>query len=125
VAGQLRLELAQYRDLAAFAEFAQELDEASQAQLARGERVMEMLKQPQYQPMPVEEQVAALYVAVSGYLDDIPVEAVSMFEQRFLAYLKEEHREVLEELARERHMTERVRAGLEAAAKAFKESFRA
>lgn len=125
VAGQLRLELAQYRDLAAFAEFAQELDEASQAQLARGERVMEMLKQPQYQPMPVEEQVAALYVAVSGYLDDIPVEAVRTFEARFLAYLKEEHREVLEELRRERHMTERVRAGLEAAAKAFKESFRA
>jgi len=125
VAGQLRLELAQYRDLAAFAEFAQELDEASQAQLARGERVMEMLKQPQYQPMAVEEQVAALYVAVSGYLDDIPVEQVSMFEQRFLAYLKEEHRAVLEELARERHMTENVRAGLEAAAKAFKESFRA
>ena len=125
VAGQLRLELAQYRDLAAFAEFAQELDEASQAQLARGERVMEMLKQPQYQPMPVEEQVAALYVAVSGYLDNLPVESVANFEQRFLAYLKEEHPEVLEEIRRERHMTENVRAGLERAVKAFKESFRA
>lgn len=125
VAGQLRLELAQYRDLAAFAEFAQELDEASQAQLARGARVMEMLKQPQYQPMPVEEQVAALYVAVSGYLDDLPVEAVGNFEQRFLAYLREEHPQVLAELARERHMTDSVREGLERAAKAFKESFRA
>jgi F-type H+-transporting ATPase subunit alpha len=125
VAGQLRLELAQYRDLAAFAEFAQELDEASQAQLARGERVMEILTQPQYQPMPVEEQVAALYVAVSGYLDDIPVEQVSMFEQRFLAFLRDRHPGVLEELARERHITEKVRAGLEAAIKAFKESFRA
>ena len=125
VAGQLRLELAQYRDLAAFAEFAQELDEASQAQLARGARVMEMLKQPQYQPMPVEEQVAALYVAVSGYLDDIPVEAVGNFEQRFLAYLREEHPQVLAELARERHMTDSVREGLKRAAKAFKESFRA
>jgi len=125
VAGQLRLELAQYRDLAAFAEFAQELDEASQAQLARGERVMEMLKQPQYSPMPVEEQVAALYVAVSGYLDDLPVEAVAGFENRFLSYLREEHPQVLEELRRERHMTEGVRAGLERAAKAFRESFRA
>ncbi len=125
VAGQLRLELAQYRDLAAFAEFAQELDEASQAQLARGERVMEVLKQPQFQPMPVEEQVAALYVAVSGYLDDLPVEAVGDFERRFLAFLREGHADVLEELRRERHMTDSVRAGLEAAAKAFKESFRA
>jgi len=86
---------------------------------------MEMLKQPQYEPMPVEEQVAALYVAVSGYLDDLPVEAVASFEQRFLTYLREEHPEVLEELRRERHMTENVRAGLERAVKAFKESFRA
>lgn len=86
---------------------------------------MEILKQPQYQPMPVEEQVAALYVAVSGYLDDIPVEQVSMFEQRFLAFLRDRHPGVLEELARERHITEKVRAGLEAAIKAFKESFRA
>ncbi|HAF70214.1 MAG: ATP synthase subunit alpha [Acetothermia bacterium 64_32] len=125
VAGQLRLELAQYRDLAAFAEFAQELDEASRAQLARGERVMEVLKQPQFQPMPVEEQIAILYVAVSGHLDDLPVEAVSSFEGRFLAYLREEHKEVLEELRRERHMTDSVRKGLEAAVKAFKDSFRA
>ncbi|MCR4392121.1 MAG: F0F1 ATP synthase subunit alpha [Candidatus Acetothermia bacterium] len=125
VAGQLRLELAQYRDLAAFAEFAQELDEASQAQLARGERVMEILKQDQYRPMPVEEQVAILYVAVSGHLDDIPVEAVNAFEQGFLASLREGHPEVLAELKRQRRLTEGVRAGLEAAIAEFREGFRA
>ncbi|MEN3010286.1 MAG: F0F1 ATP synthase subunit alpha [Candidatus Bipolaricaulaceae bacterium] len=125
VAGQLRLELAQYRDLAAFAEFAQELDEASQAQLARGARVMEILKQDQYAPMPVEEQVASLYAAVTGHLDDIPVEAVRAFEKGFLAYLREQRGEVLAELRREKRLTERVRAGLEQALSEFKRTFRA
>ncbi|MCX7844506.1 MAG: F0F1 ATP synthase subunit alpha [Candidatus Bipolaricaulota bacterium] len=125
VAGQLRLELAQYRDLAAFAEFAQELDEASQAQLARGARVMEILKQDQYAPMPVEEQVASLYAAVTGHLDDIPVEAVRAFEKGFLAYLREHHGEVLAELRREKRLTERVRARLEQALSEFKRTFRA
>ncbi len=125
VAGQLRLELAQYRDLAAFAEFAQELDEVSQAQLARGARVMEILKQDQYQPMPVEEQVASLYAAVTGHLDDIPVEAVRAFERGFLAFLREHHGEVLAELRREKKLTEKVRAGLEQALGEYKKIFRA
>ncbi len=125
VAGQLRLELAQYRDLAAFAEFAQELDEASQAQLARGARVMEILKQDQYSPMPVEEQVASLYAAVTGHLDDIPVEAVRAFERGFLSFLREQHKEVLDELRREKKLTERVRSGLEQALSEFKKTFRA
>lgn len=125
VAGQLRLELAQYRDLAAFAEFAQELDEASQAQLARGARVMEILKQDQYQPMPVEEQVASLYAAVTGHLDDIPVEAVRAFERGFLSFLREHHAEVLAELRKEKKLTEKVRAGLEQALSEFKKTFRA
>lgn len=124
VAGQLRLELAQYRDLAAFAEFAQELDEASQAQLARGERIMETLKQPQYIPMPVAEQVATLFVAVSGYLDDLPVEAVPSFEARFLSFLREQRPEILDGLRRERRLTDELRAALESTAKAFKGSFR-
>ncbi|MGC9018337.1 MAG: F0F1 ATP synthase subunit alpha [Candidatus Bipolaricaulaceae bacterium] len=125
VAGQLRLELAQYRDLAAFAEFAQELDEASQAQLARGARVMEILKQDQYSPMPVEEQVASLYAAVTGHLDDIPVEAVRAFERGFLAFLRAQHKGVLDELRREKKLTERVRSGLEQALSEFKKTFRA
>lgn len=125
VAGQLRLELAQYRDLAAFAEFAQELDKASQAQLARGARIMEILKQEQYQPMPVEEQVASLYAGVSGYLDAIPVEAVRLFERGFLSYLREQRPGVLEDLRRERRLTEGIRAGLEEALAEFTRIFRA
>ena len=124
VAGQLRLELAQYRDLAAFAEFAQELDEASQAQLARGARVMEILKQEQFSPMPVEEQVASLYAAVTGHLDGIPVEAVRAFERGFLAFLREQRREILDEIRQERRLTEKVRAGLEQALEEFKKTFR-
>ncbi|MEW6217782.1 MAG: F0F1 ATP synthase subunit alpha, partial [Candidatus Bipolaricaulota bacterium] len=91
VAGQLRLELAQYRDLAAFAEFAQELDEASQAQLSRGERVMEILNQDQFAPMPVEAQVVTLYAAVGGHLDTVPVDSVRAFERGFLAFLAERY----------------------------------
>ncbi|MGQ9700198.1 MAG: F0F1 ATP synthase subunit alpha [Candidatus Bipolaricaulaceae bacterium] len=125
VAGQLRLELAQYRDLAAFAEFAQELDEASQAQLARGARVTEILKQDQYQPMPVEEQVVVLYAAVSGHLDDVPLEAVRAFEQGFLAYLRSHNAGVLATLRTEKQLTEKVRAELEEALSAFKKTFRA
>lgn len=125
VAGQLRLELAQYRDLAAFAEFAQELDEASQAQLARGARVMEILKQDQYQPMPVEEQVVVLYAAVSGHLDDVPLEAVHAFEQGFLAYLRSHNAGVLATLRTEKQLTEKVRVELEEALSAFKKTFRA
>lgn len=125
VAGQLRLELAQYRDLAAFAEFAQELDEASQAQLARGARVMEILKQDQYQPMPVEEQVVVLYAAVSGHLDDVPLEAVRAFEQGFLAYLRSHNAGVLATLRTEKQLTEKVRVELEEALSAFKKTFRA
>jgi len=125
VAGQLRLELAQYRDLAAFAEFAQELDEASQAQLARGERVMEILGQDQFHPLPVEAQVAILYAAVGGHLDAVPVDAVRAFERGFLAFLTERHPTVLEGLRTERRLTDTVRAGLDEALAKFREGFRA
>ncbi len=124
VAGQLRLELAQYRDLAAFAEFAEELDEASRAQLARGERVMEILKQDQYQPMPVEEQVVVLFAAVNGYLDDIPLEAVRDFERRLLSFMREERAEILDRLREERKLTPELREGLERAVREFHDSFK-
>ncbi|RLE32967.1 F0F1 ATP synthase subunit alpha [Candidatus Acetothermia bacterium] len=123
VAGQLRLELAQYRDLAAFAEFAEELDEASRAQLARGERVMEILKQDQYQPMPVEEQVVVLFAAVNGFLDDIPLEAVRDFERRLLAYMREEKGEILGKLREERKLSPELRERLERAVREFHDSF--
>ena len=125
VAGQLRLELAQYRDLAAFAEFAQELDEASQAQLARGQRVMEVLNQDQYAPLPVEAQVAILYAVVGGHLDAVPVDAVRAFERGFLTFLAEHHPHVLASLRKERHLTEAVRGGLDTALAEFRERFRA
>lgn len=125
VAGQLRLELAQYRDLAAFAEFAQELDESSQAQLARGQRVMEVLNQDQYAPLPVEAQVAVLYAAVGGHLDGIPVDAVQAFERGFLVLLKERYPGVLAALRTERRLTDTVREGLDEALAKFREGFRA
>jgi F-type H+-transporting ATPase subunit alpha len=87
VAGQLRLDLAQYRELAAFAQFGSDLDKATLARLTRGEKTLEVLKQGQYQPMPMEDQVAIIYAAVNGYLDDIPKEKIGPFEIDFLKYL--------------------------------------
>lgn len=88
VAGRLRLDLAQYRELAAFAQFGSELDQATKDLLERGKRMTELLKQPQYKPVPVEEQVLGIYLGVNGYLDDIPVSGVSKFEQEFLQYIR-------------------------------------
>lgn len=88
VAGRLRLDLAQYRELAAFAQFGSDLDKGTRDLLERGKRMTELLKQPQYQPVPIEEQVIAIYLGVNGYLDDVPVAAISRFEQEFLQYLR-------------------------------------
>ncbi|HEY6403669.1 MAG TPA: F0F1 ATP synthase subunit alpha, partial [Blastocatellia bacterium] len=88
IAGTLRLELAQYRAMAAFAQFASDLDAATQRQLARGQRLTEILKQPQYQPMDVEKQVAVIWAATNGYVDDIPVENVRHFESELLKFLE-------------------------------------
>ncbi len=84
VAGSLRLDLAQYRELAAFAQFGCDLDKATLNQLNRGRRLVEVLKQPQYQPLPVEKQVAIIYAATNGYLDPVPVEDVRAYEERAL-----------------------------------------
>jgi F-type H+-transporting ATPase subunit alpha len=88
IAGTLRLELAQYRAMAAFAQFASDLDAATQRQLARGQRLTEILKQPQYRPMDVEKQVAVIWAASNGYVDDIPVESVRHFEEELLKFLE-------------------------------------
>jgi len=87
VAGRLRLDLAQYRELQSFAQFGSDLDKATQARLSRGEKVMEALKQGQYQPMPVEQQVVSIYCAIHGYLDDIPTERIREFQAGFLEFL--------------------------------------
>ncbi len=95
VAGQLRLDLAQYRELAAFAQFGSDLDRATLARLTRGERVTEILKQGQYQPMPVEEQVAVIYAGVSGFLDDLPNDKVGEFEVDFLRFMRSTYPDIL------------------------------
>jgi F-type H+-transporting ATPase subunit alpha len=95
VAGTLRLDLAQYRELAAFAQFGSDLDKATQAQLNRGERLMELLKQPQYQPLPVEKQVAIIYVGTQGHLDEYPASAVKNFEEQFYTFLEGKHSDIL------------------------------
>jgi F-type H+/Na+-transporting ATPase subunit alpha len=94
VAGSLRLDLAQYREMAAFAQFGSELDKATQAQLARGQRMVELLKQGQYQPMPVENQVISIFAGTNGYLDDVPVNRIRQFEEELLAYVTREHPKV-------------------------------
>ena len=104
VAGRLRLELAQFRELAAFAQFGSDLDPATKRQIDRGLRLTEVLKQPQYQPMPVEEQVAIIWVATNGYLDDVLVEHVREFERQYLDYLRTSHPEILRRIAEEREL---------------------
>jgi F-type H+-transporting ATPase subunit alpha len=98
VAGTLRLDLAQYREMAAFAQFGSELDKATQAQLARGVRMVELLKQEQYKPMPVGDQVLSIYAGVNGFLDDIPVDKVREFERDLLRYASEHYPQVRKEV---------------------------
>jgi F-type H+-transporting ATPase subunit alpha len=99
VSGSLRVDLAQFRDLEAFAAFASDLDDASKAQLARGQRMVELLKQPQYTPYPVEDQVVSIWSGTSGELDEVPVEDVRRFEREFLDHLKSAHPEILQSIA--------------------------
>ncbi len=98
VAGTLRLDLAQYREMAAFSQFGSELDKATQLQLARGVRMVELLKQGQYKPMPVADQVLSIYAGVNGYLDDVPVDKVLQFEADFLHYVQQNHAELKKEV---------------------------
>jgi len=98
-AGSLRLDLAQFRELEAFAQMGTELDAATQKQLDRGIRLVEVLKQGQYVPMAVEEQVSILFAATQGYMDKVPVEKVKDFEAKFLAYMKSSHKDLLSEIS--------------------------
>jgi F-type H+-transporting ATPase subunit alpha len=104
VAGSIKLELAQYREMAAFAQFASDLDASTQNLLARGARLTELLKQPQYSPMPVEEQVISIYAGTKGYLDKIPVGKVGEFERRMLSELKVKEPTVLNGIRESREM---------------------
>ena len=123
VAGPLKLDLAQYRELAAFAQFASDLDKATRDQLTRGEKTSEVLKQPQYEPLPVEKQVAILWVVTNGYLDDVPTPRVRDFEQRFYRFLESEREDLLKTLADKKELTDEVVNGLKDATETFKETF--
>ncbi len=123
VAGKLRLDLAQYREMEAFAQFASELDESTRKLLIRGERMVEILKQDQYQPMPVEEQIAIIFAGVNGYLDDLPVEACRRFEKEFLNYLRSNRPEILKEIREKKEITEELEKKLHQAVQEFKKIF--
>jgi F-type H+-transporting ATPase subunit alpha len=123
VAGRLRLELAQYRDLEAFAQFGSELDAATQKQLARGERLVEILKQPQYAPMPVEHQVMIIFAAVNGYLDDVPAAHVRNFEHAFHEFMRLSHPEVGQSILARKQLDDEVTESLKRAILAFKETY--
>ncbi len=125
VGGQLKLQLAQFREVQAFSQFASDLDKATQAQLSRGLRLVEVLKQPQYQPLPLEKQVPIIYAANTGALDDVPVEAVRRFEAEFIAFLADKYPEVPETIARDKTLEEGTIEALKKAIAAFKAQFKA
>jgi F-type H+-transporting ATPase subunit alpha len=123
VAGTIKGELAQYREMAAFAQFGSDLDAATQRLLNRGARLTELLKQPQFSPLKVEEQVAVIFAGVNGYLDKLPVNKVSEFERGFLALLRSEHQPLLDQIRDKRELTDDIRHQLRGAADAFSKVF--
>ena len=123
VAGTLRLELAQYRELAAFAQFGSELDPASQAKIDRGKRIVELFKQPQYSPIPVDVQVAVLWAVQHGYLDDVPVARVKEFQNAWTEFLVTRRAPLLQRIAFEQTLGREPIAELKAAADQFKQTW--
>ncbi|NIA15521.1 MAG: F0F1 ATP synthase subunit alpha, partial [Nitrospiraceae bacterium] len=123
VAGTLRLELAQYRELEAFAQFGSDLDKATQAQLHRGERLVEILKQSQYSPLPVENQIVLIYSASAGFLDKIPTSAIDRYETDLYAHLADEHGALLESLRATGEMDDAFKEQLDALLEAFTKDF--
>jgi F-type H+-transporting ATPase subunit alpha len=125
IAGTLRLTLAQYRELAAFAQLSSDLDKATKAQLDRGQRMTELLKQPQYEPMTMEDQVAVIWAATNGYVDAVPVTAIRQYELEFLQFLKSKYSSTVASLKDRKELNDEVVAGLKKAADEFKSLFAA
>jgi F-type H+-transporting ATPase subunit alpha len=123
VAGSIKLELAQYREMAAFAQFGSDLDAATQRLLNRGARLTELLKQPQFSPMPVEEEVVAIYSGVKGYLDKLPVSAVQRFEAEFLRLMRGKHKDVLDAIQTTKQLSSDLEAKLKGILDEFAKSF--
>jgi F-type H+/Na+-transporting ATPase subunit alpha len=124
VAGALRLNLAQHRELAAFAQFGSELDKSTQEQLTRGEKLIEILKQPQYEPAPVEEQVIIIFTAINGHLDDVPTEKVKDFEGKFLKYMRDKHSGIAVEIKEKKKIEKDTSRSLERAITEFKKEYK-
>jgi len=125
VAGTMRLDMAQYRELAAFAQFGSDLDKATKAKLDRGARLVELLKQPQYKPQPVQEQVASMFAATRGYMDDVAVENVRRFEAEFFEFMRNAKADVLKDIKEKAVIDADVEARLRAAIEEFKKTFQA
>ncbi|MGM9571708.1 MAG: F0F1 ATP synthase subunit alpha, partial [bacterium] len=120
VAGRLRLDLAQYRELAAFAQFGSDLDKSTQALLTRGEKIMELLKQPQYMPMPVEEQVISIFAGINGFIDDLDTKNVKEFEKQLLSFIKAQYPEIPKEIISAGKMSDELIEKLKGAIEKFK-----
>ena len=125
VSGTLRLDLAQYRELQAFAQFASDLDESSRKQLERGQRMVEVLKQPPYSPLPVENQVVIIYAGSNGYLDDIPVSAVTKFEAELYPYIEAKYPDIFEQIRNKKALDKDIEEALDKALNEFKAIFSA
>ena len=125
IAGSLRLELAQFRELEAFAKFGSDLDKATLQQITRGERLREILKQDQFQPMPVQEQVAIIFAATKGYLDELPLERTRDFETEYLDYLRANARRHLDAIGDSGELSDETAQGLIAATDDFVKTFAA
>jgi F-type H+-transporting ATPase subunit alpha len=123
VAGRLKLDLAQYRSLAAFAQFASDLDAATKQQIERGARMTELLKQPQYGPLPTEEQVVSIWAGTNGYLDDVPIAQVSEFSAAFLEFIQTQYRKILTTIKTDTKITDETEKQLQKAVGEFKESW--
>ena len=123
VAGSLRLDLAQFREMEAFAQFGSDLDNATQAQLERGRRLVEILKQPQYKPVPVEKQILVIYAATNGYVDEYPVEAVSRYEEELCSFVESRHAGIYAELKEKKQITDEIADKLKKVLDEFKGTF--
>ncbi|HOJ21562.1 MAG TPA: F0F1 ATP synthase subunit alpha [Armatimonadota bacterium] len=123
VAGGLRLDLARYRELEAFTQFASDLDKATRQQLNRGAHLVEVLKQPQYQPMSVADQVVIIWAATNGYIDDLPLDQVARFEQELLAFVHDRYQDIIQRISKEKAISDETRQVMEKAVREFKTQF--
>jgi F-type H+-transporting ATPase subunit alpha len=123
VAGSMKGELAQYREMAAFAKFGSDLDAATQKLLGRGERLTELLKQPQYSPLLIEEQVCVIYAGTRGYVDAVPVRDVTRYEAELLSFLRNDKKDLLKQIRDEKALSESVENGIKDALEAFGKTF--